>query len=1356
MTLSPFPQFAIILLSLLAGAPASLASADWRNPSVPNAQAVAEWVGEQAPVQGVKWERQRAPGSQVDPGEHARRLSTLLDGWVQVPVERESGRPLTARAVRLPENWRHPRDFDSAWHLLRLDLGTAPRRETWLRLDAVAHACEVFVNGVKVGQHLGGFTPFEFEITAALQPGVNTFAVHVRDETAVLSLEERRAVSQLAATRIGGYTAPSGIRGGIYLEERDPVHVERVLIRASTRENSLRVTTWLRGAESAGVQVRHEIREWPRGESVVLSLPSTSVRGPNGAVEIEVPWTDAKRWSPDAPNLYTLRTTVESGGRTESFETRFGFREFWIEGKNFMLNGVPTRLLGASGAKDLTHALVPEVGRIYGRAVLDFLKREFNFRTLRYHATLFPREAILAADEAGVMVINQSAIWSAMAPYYTNAAAEFMANTERQFSAWFWRDANSPSVVIWDVENEMIRDQRGEERKQWVLALDDFIKRWDAGRVVQHSGAAWYAPGQEVVHVHMQEQYNAVLRDWRERDDPPLVIGEFWVGGRGGETRLSNGHEYADRLDWFQEESRLYREKTIEMRNFGASGVMPFWLERVSLGRVHDDIWYEFEPSRDAIFRWPYPGLRNLGGEALAPAIAFVWPRGASVERGGDLEREVVLCNDRLETASFTIEVRFGSRSERWPVTAAPGEQVRKTVRWPAVDAAGPLEVKLTDATGAVLFDDRVDVSVIEPEPSTPAATHQRRVLVVPTPEGAVASALRTLGLEFEPMVRLPDDASGTLVVVPPGVDRRALGNNGRRVQEYLARGGRLLVLRQDVAPVWLPFNLPFWPSSKPSAPEFAMLGWPDHTRNLMFMQSVPLQAPGHPVFSGLQANDLYWWNPDDGRVADDVFVRPGVLELQAGAPYRVLAGASRRENASIVEARIGAGTAIFCQLQLTENPSHPAARRLLSNLLDYLDGAAWATAPQKQVGLAGQLSDQLVSTLTGLERDLLVAVTQVPDAPDLVLAGDGADIDLLRGLAETGRTVMVLSHETAGRLPGYRVSSDPDRHYAGTRGGAADLPLFWGIATASFMPVLDSPARGVLVEKPAHAETVLRGLTHPSVKRARPLVLQGFRNLETFTREGDLAVVEAIGSGRLVVTTIEPWTVGKESHRQFLSTVLANAGVPLPWQAPRGGTVQVKRTPPLLLDGRLDDWTNAMEDRNVSLFQHADPIVLAAHDAIAGQVSRDIEQSAVVYLLYDDKHLYVGGIVFPAQDPGWLELSINHDRIRIGPGERQLSINGAVTPAPLATGRLAARDVVDTRLLSLTRFNPQIVAFQPAPDTPGQTFEVAIPWTELGSDPTAGQWQAVVRQVRPQGATLQQPGPDSPDRQLVLRRADR
>jgi len=204
--------------------------------------------------------------------------------------------------------------------------------------------------------------------------------------------------------------------------------------------------------------------------------------------------------------------------------------------------------------------------------------------------------------------------------------------------------------------------------------------------------------------------------------------------------------------------------------------------------------------------------------------------------------------------------------------------------------------------------------------------------------------------------------------------------------------------------------------------------------------------------------------------------------------------------------------------------------------------------------------------------------------------------------------------------------------------------------------------------------------------------------------------------------------------------TLLANAGPGLPNQD-RPAVIAVKRTVPLKLDGKLDDWTNDMEDRNVSRFRHAEPIAITSRDAISGKIADDLEQSAVVYLLCDDAQIFFGGIAFARDANLQVDLQLDDHRITLDLGAETVAVDGhPAAGVRIAGGRQTAGSVADTRLLSLLAVDRRVGNLETKTSVTGHTFEAAIPWAALGRSTLPSAARGSLRLIRREGAVLQVP----------------
>ncbi|RPH35114.1 glycoside hydrolase family 2, partial [bacterium] len=186
-----------------------------------------------------------------------------------------------------------------------------------LRFDGVHSSCRVWVNGVDVGEHEGGFTVFEFDVTAQLTPGSNSITVAVKSESVADTLA---SASQYAAHQLGGITRKvtlfavpelhiaSLVANSVF--DRQFRHADLLVDMAFVNES---------GQTAAPAEFVCELMD-PSGEKVPVA-PATGTLGSLSPGElarrsISIRAVDAKKWDPEHPNLYLLRIHVRQDGRT--------------------------------------------------------------------------------------------------------------------------------------------------------------------------------------------------------------------------------------------------------------------------------------------------------------------------------------------------------------------------------------------------------------------------------------------------------------------------------------------------------------------------------------------------------------------------------------------------------------------------------------------------------------------------------------------------------------------------------------------------------------------------------------------------------------------------------------------------------------------------------------------------------------------------------------------------------------------------------------------------------------------------------------------------------------------------------
>ena len=322
------------------------------------------------------------------------KLPPQWDGDILVPYSPEAKASGVGRTLR-PGEWLHyHRSFAPP-------AGEGGR--VLLHFGAVDHACAVQVNGHLVGGHRGGYWPFTFDITDALNADHNRLWVAVQDPTG--TGHQARGKQTL---KPGGmfYPAQSGIWQTVWLERVPDNYIETltvtpdydartVTVRARTAKPGGAVNLWA-VVRASGVTIAED---WGSDEA-----------DRDGAVTLNIPEEHFFPWSPDSPFLYDL-TVGTTQGEEESFDTvhsYFALRKwscapdargvlrFCLNDRPLLLNGLLDQGYWPEGlyTPPSDAAVVHELQTI----------KELGFNLLRKHAKIEPQRWYYHCDKLGLIV----------------------------------------------------------------------------------------------------------------------------------------------------------------------------------------------------------------------------------------------------------------------------------------------------------------------------------------------------------------------------------------------------------------------------------------------------------------------------------------------------------------------------------------------------------------------------------------------------------------------------------------------------------------------------------------------------------------------------------------------------------------------------------------------------------------------------------------------------------------------------------------------------------------------------------------------------------------------------------------
>lgn len=347
-------------------------------------------------------------------------------------------------------------------------------KRIFLEFEGVNQVCEIWLNGNRIGEHKGGYTSFEFDVTAQAQFGAKGNVLTVK----VNNLYD----PNIAPTIKTDLTFYGGIYRDVWLRISEPVYLSTVYWRTPNVSKSavdVEVYTMIGNPDrhSGSFKILHEIVD---ADGKVVESGSASVDGgalnQGGLMQQKIRVANPRLWSPDSPQLYRIRTTLMEGERVwDSQEVPLGLRWFSFDAdKGFFLNGERLQLQGTTW-----HQSYPGMGDALpnSRHYADMAGiREMGcnfFRTSHY-----PHDpaVIEACDRLGLLVLEELFVGEEVenTPEYF----EIQAQTAREMIE---RDRNNPCMILWGLSGEVDAPEKSVEVVARLLQL---FREIDPSRLV--------------------------------------------------------------------------------------------------------------------------------------------------------------------------------------------------------------------------------------------------------------------------------------------------------------------------------------------------------------------------------------------------------------------------------------------------------------------------------------------------------------------------------------------------------------------------------------------------------------------------------------------------------------------------------------------------------------------------------------------------------------------------------------------------------------------------------------------------------------------------------------------------------
>ncbi len=933
---------------------------------------------------------------------NARRAQVSLAGiWRFIPAAEGAMEPpkLGWAYIKVPGSWQSSRGRSADF----LALGGGPQWDLYdgarvarawyqrlvpipaqwqgraisLRFDRVCTDAMVYVNGTACGRIAWPWG--SVDITSAVTPG-QTADVRLL-VAAIADAEQVGTFWQNAFSNVS-YTAASlrsrGLTGNVFLESRcSEARVTDVFVRTSTRKKEISLDVELTGVKQAGpVHVVADILNEKGEVEKSFAADTLLVSKETQTFTLSWPWTDPRPWDIGQPNLYTLRLEVQGAGLDDEYNQKFGFRELWIEGRQFYLNGTVIHLRQPcfyNGPRMQVGDIFSEMG-------------DGNVDTRG--DTADSGRNLDDADRKGYLV----------AQYILNANKYMMAsrgrfvweqNRQRAFEradVWMRHYRNHPSVVMWiagfnffnsaeDADPRHVgRGGWGQSDERWrrlMIAgkeMFDGLKKLDPTRAYySHSGAYTgdiYTMNCYLDLIPLQER-EEWLSAWAQNGEMPISMVEFGTpmdctfrrGHHGFESNITSEPlltEYAaiyfGRNAYSAEEPK-YRQYLHDLFRSGmlyqsSENRLDEYTNNHRIQQLYRiNTWRSWRTAGLSgglrTWSWMQDALKEINGPTLAwiagPAGAYT-AKDHHFSPGQRIAKQIVLINDTRQPQNFAAA---------WTATVA-GKEVDKgqmqgslavsEIRFIPFQVIAPPEETGDKADGQLTLTATIgqtthrDTFAFRVYGEARSGTEEIAMI---DPNGMTGRMLADLGYRTHSW----NGAAAPLVVI----GRNALKDDAAvaaRLEPYVRAGGRALICAQD--PEWIT----------------RALGWrvcPKVARRVFPVNS--------PVTRGLDADDLRDWTGSStlieahpqyvggylrGNERDQPYAgwhwgnRGGVSSAAIEKPHRsgwrpLLECEFDLGYTPLMELDYGRGRLLACTMDLEDHVAlDPAARCLAGRIIDY------------------------------------------------------------------------------------------------------------------------------------------------------------------------------------------------------------------------------------------------------------------------------------------------------------------------------------------------------------------------------------------------------------------------------------
>lgn len=409
--------------------------------------------------------------------------------------------------LHVPGDWNTQRDSllfyeGPLWYQRNFSYKKRPHVRTFLYFGAANYQSRVWLNGKKLGEHIGGFTPFNFEVTNEVVDGENNVVVEVNNT---------RRLDGIPSLNTDWWNY-GGLTRSVKLIEVPETFIENYFVQlAKGRSDQIDASVHVNGATHQA-EATIEVPE--------IHLKQSARLDDSGRAAFELS-AHVDLWSPENPKLY--KVVISAGD--DSVADEIGFRTIETRGTQILLNGKPIFLRGVSMHEEAPFRSGRAFSQEDDRTLLTWAK-ELGCNFVRMAHYPYNEEIPRLADRMGLL------LWEEIPVYWDiqwqNPAT--LENAKSQLREVISRDHNRAAVAIWSMSNET---PISPERTQFISALADYARQLDPTRLI----------GSAMSHIDRTGAESRVLSDPLGQTLDVLGLNEYigWYEGKP---------EDADHMQW--------------------------------------------------------------------------------------------------------------------------------------------------------------------------------------------------------------------------------------------------------------------------------------------------------------------------------------------------------------------------------------------------------------------------------------------------------------------------------------------------------------------------------------------------------------------------------------------------------------------------------------------------------------------------------------------------------------------------------------------------------------------------------------------------------------------------------------